>query len=257
MPEIIILGSSSGDPSIDRTNSSILIGQGGLLYQFDAGEGCAASIKRHRIDHSTIGTVIISHMHPDHITGLFLEIQMMFLAGRREPLTVYVPSEAIAAIEGFMKAAYLFDEKMGFETRFRPIVPDPIFRDDIMTVYARANSHLINNKEIVKKAGSANRLESFSFVIKTAEARIIYSGDIGSLDDYADLLPGCDVLITEVMHVDREALFEKAAANKIGQLILTHLSDDMYRNSEPIIALAQKYGVRNLYIAKDGMVISV
>ena len=59
------------------------------------------------------------------------------------------------------------------------------------------------------------------------------------------------------MHVDREALFEKAAANKIGQLILTHLSDDMYRNSEPIIALAQKYGVRNLYIAKDGMVISV
>jgi ribonuclease Z len=257
VPEIVILGSSSGDPSIDRANSSILIRHGGRHYQFDAGDGCASSIRRHEIDYSAIGTIFISHMHPDHITGLFLEIQMMFLARRRDPLTVYVPSEAMTAIDTFMKATYLFDEKMGFETRLRPIVPDPVFRDDNITVYARANSHLKNYEKIVGNAGGPNQLQSYSFIIKTDNARIIYSGDIASLDDYADLLPGCDVLITEGMHFDREDLFEMVAADDVGNLILTHLSDDMYRNPESIIISAQKHGVENLYLAKDGMVISV
>jgi ribonuclease BN (tRNA processing enzyme) len=257
MPEIIVMGSSSGDPSPDRANASIIIKQGEKLYQFDAGEGCAAAMKRHGIDHAAIGTIIISHMHPDHIAGLFLEIQMMYLAKRREPLTVYLPSEAVAAVEIFMKATYLFAEKMGFEMRLRPVTSDPVFRDDDITVYARANTHLEKYAGIVDRTGAPNKMQSYSYVIKTTDAKIIYSGDVGSVDDYADLLPGCTALITEGLHVDQESLFEKVVANNVGHLILTHLSDDMYRNPEPILASAQKHGVRGLYIAADGMVLSV
>ncbi len=257
MPEIIILGSSSGDPSPDRANACILIRQGERLYQFDAGEGCAAAMKRHDIDNGAVDTIIVSHIHPDHITGLFLEIQMMFLAGRRDPLTIYLPSEAIDPVANFMKANYLFDEKMGFETRLRPIMPDPVFRDENIAVYARANSHLKKYKDIIERAGAPNKMQSYSFVIMTDGAKIIYSGDIGSADDYTDLLPGCDILITEGMHIDQEGLFESVARNDVGHLILTHLSDDMYRNSESIVAAAQKRGVKSIHIANDGLVLSL
>jgi ribonuclease BN (tRNA processing enzyme) len=39
MAEIIIIGSSSGDPSPDRANASLVLNSGNELYQFDAGEG--------------------------------------------------------------------------------------------------------------------------------------------------------------------------------------------------------------------------
>jgi len=255
MPEIIILGSSSGDPSANRACASILINQHGKYYQFDAGDGCASAIQRLKIDHSSIGTIIISHTHPDHITGLFLEIQMMHLSRRRAPLKIYLPSESLVAVENFMQAAYLFDTRLGFKMELLPIIPDPIFRDENIAVYARANSHLGKYKDIIEEAGLPNKMQSYSFVIKTGDSKLIYSGDVGSIDDYADLLPGCDILITEGLHLDILWLFRAVASNNIRHLILTHLSDDMYRNPEFIVSAAQRHGVKSLSIAEDGMVL--
>ena len=84
MAEIIITGSSCGDPSPDRATASFILKTGNELYQFDAGEGFSSSILRQKIDHSDIGTIFLSHGHADHFTGLFLEIQMMHLAKRNQ-----------------------------------------------------------------------------------------------------------------------------------------------------------------------------
>jgi len=257
MTEISILGSSSGHASPDRANASILIGLGDSLYQLDAGEGCSSSIKRNKIDHSRISTIMITHMHPDHITGLFLEIQMMHLVKRTQPLTVYLPSEAIDSVSSFMKATYLFEGNLGFEFRLRPIMPDPFFRDDNIAVYCRANTHFAKYGDIIRRAGASNQLQSYTFIVKTNDLKIIYSGDIGSVDDYSDLLPGCQVLITEGMHLNLDELFQKASAGGVGHLVLTHLLDEQYDNPREFLNLADKYGINNLHIASDGMVLSV
>ncbi len=253
MLEITIMGSSSGDPSPLRANASFVLRTGKNIYQFDAGEGFSASAKRLKIDYNNICAVFITHMHPDHITGLFLEIQMMFLSERRDPLPVYVPSEAVEPVRQFMQATYLFEDKLGFEIPIRPVTPDPVFRDPYIAVYARANSHLNKYQSMVEKYSAPNRMQSYSYVIKTDEKKILYSGDIGETADYADLLSGTDLLITEGMHVDLESLFSEVAANNVSHLILTHLSEEAYRNSGPIKASARKLGVPNLIIAEDGL----
>ncbi len=253
MSRIIILGSSSGNPSADRANASLILECGDSLYQFDAGEGFSSSALRNRVDHQRIGTIIVSHTHPDHIAGLFLELQMMHLAKRTEPLAVCLPQEVIEAVGIFMIATYLFPERLGFELSIKPVRPDPVFRDDNITVYARANSHLHSYKAAIEKAGYPNRAQSYSYVIKTKDSKIIYSGDIGSLDDYADLLDDCDLLITEGLHLDQEALFEKSSQCGLKRIVLTHLSTAMYADPGPIRALAAKYGIRDLRIAEDGM----
>jgi ribonuclease BN (tRNA processing enzyme) len=250
--EVIITGSASGFPSPDRAGSSFLLNINSKLYQFDAGEGFASSIVKQSIDHSKIGTIIISHAHADHLVGLFMEIQLMHLAKRSERLVIYVPDEAKSAVEQFWVATYLFKERIGFEIELKSIQPDPVFRDENITVYARPNSHLDGYKSTIDDGGYPHKMQSYSYVIKTAKKRIIYSGDVGSLTDYADLLPECDWLITEGLHLDQEKLFEAAGQNKVEHLLLTHLSDKTYRNPEHIRELAAKYGVANIHIANDG-----
>ncbi len=257
MADIIILGSASGDPSPERANSSFLLRTGGKLYQFDAGEGCSAALKRQKIDHSKISGVFISHTHPDHITGIFLEIQMMYLAGRKEPLPIYLPAEAKEAVEQFMQATYLFEEKMGFEIPIRAIEPDPIFRDENVTIYARSNSHLDNYRRFIENGKYPNKLQSYSFVVITENKKMIYSGDIGSSDDYSDLLDECDLLITEGMHLDLEKLFADVATNNVKQLVLTHLTDKIYREPDKIVQLAGKFGISNLSLASDAMALKI
>ena len=252
MIEIIIIGSASGYPSADRACSSFLLNIDGKLYQFDVGEGSASSMVKQKFDHSKIGTIIISHAHADHIIGLFMEIQLMHLAKRNERLVIYIPDEVRSAVEQFLIATYLFKERMGFEIEIRSIQPDPVFRDEKITVYARPNSHLAGYKSTIDDACYPNKMQSYSYVIKTDTRRIIYSGDIGSLNDFADLLPECDLLITEGLYLDLEKLFEAVAENKVEYLLLTHLSDPTYLNPEHIKNLAAKYGVINLHIADDG-----
>ncbi|HBC47980.1 MAG TPA: hypothetical protein DCZ43_13105 [candidate division Zixibacteria bacterium] len=257
MAEIIVLGSAAGDPSPERGSSSYLLRAGDKLYQFDAGEGCSVAMKRQKIDHSKIAAVIISHTHPDHLSGIFMEIQMMYLGKRKEPLPIYLPSEAKEPLERFMQATYLFKEKMGFDIPISAIQPDPFFRDDNVTVYTRANSHLENYKQYIENGKYSNKLQSYSYVIRTGNKKIIYSGDIGSVEDYADLLDNCDLLITEGLHADLERLMDEVGSHGVKHLVITHLTDKMYKQSEQILSLGHKYGVVKVHLAEDGLKIKV
>jgi ribonuclease Z len=257
MAEITIIGSSSGDPSPDRANASLLLNSGNRLYQFDAGEGFSSSILRLNIDHSDIATIFLSHGHADHFTGLFLEIQMMHLARRTRQLSIYIPEELIEPVKSMLQTAYMFPERLGFEIIFNPVKPDPVFRDDNIAVYARANTHLKQYEKDIEEKKYSNKMQSYSYVIKTGKAKIIYSGDIGSLSDYADLLSDCDLLITEGLHLDLEELFKLSTETGLKKLVLTHLSWEIYADPEPIKTLAAKHGLTDLIIARDGLKLTV
>lgn len=257
MAEIIIIGSSSGDPSPDRANASLILNSGNQLYQFDAGEGFSSSILRLNIKHSDIGTIFLTHGHADHFTGLFLEIQMMHLACRTRQLSIYMPEELIEPVKNMLLTTYMFPERLGFDLMLNPIKPDPVFRDDNITVYSRANTHLKQYEQDIKENKYDNRMQSYSYVIKTDDVKLIYSGDIGSLSDYADLLDDCDLLITEGLHLDLEELFELSAEVGLKKLVLTHLSWEIYADPEPIKTLAAKHGLTDLIIARDGLKLTV
>ena len=100
-------------------------------------------------------------------------------------------------------------------------------------------------------------MQSYSYVIKTDGCKIIYSGDIGSLSDYADLLGDCDLLITEGLHLDLEELFELSAQTGLKKLVLTHLSWEIYADPAPIKTSAAKHGLTGLIIARDGFKLSI
>jgi ribonuclease Z len=253
---IVILGSSSGMPSVHRGCSSwVLETSNKNGYLFDCGEGVSSSILRFDIDHNKIDTIFVTHTHSDHISGLFLLLQMMYLTGREEPLKLYLPEEAISGVKDFLKLIYLFPEKFAFDLYFFSINQGLFFENSELKISAYPNQHLIENKELIEKKGLPNKMESFCLEIRHDGKKIVYSGDVGALEDLEVVTRNAKLLITECMHVNLEDLIHLIKKNKVESAIFTHIPPELEKEKDRIMKEAEKLGLLDLRFASDGMII--
>jgi ribonuclease BN (tRNA processing enzyme) len=257
MNRLVFTGTSPGLPAKDRFCSSFILIINDKIYQFDAGEGFSSSIQRLKINYNLIRKIFISHLHPDHIAGIFLELQLMYLTNRDLPLDIYAPAEGVQGLEQACRMFYLFKEKFPFEFRFLPILPNPVFRENDLAIYADANQHLAANQEVIRQAGMPNRMQSYSFVIVANGKRILYTGDIKDEQDLEGLVDNAHTVITEGMHGDFERLAIKCARAGVRRLIITHLPATAYSHPQKLIKIAAKNGIKKVLIARDGMKITI
>jgi len=249
------LGSSSGMPSPERSCSSFVLETESGGYLFDAGEGTSSSILRHKVDYNKISTIFITHTHSDHLIGLFLFIQMLHLVRRKEKLDIYLPEEAISPVGNFLNTLYLFPEKLSFDLNFYRINEGIFFEDKKLKVKAFLNSHLKENQKIIEEKMLKNRWESFCFEISLDNKRIIYSGDVGGLNDLAKILSDAEVSITECMHLDLFELLNLAKRYNIGSTIFTHIPLELEKDKEKIINQAKILRIKKFAFAYDGLII--
>jgi len=255
---IVILGSSSGMPSKNRSCSSWVLeasDRGG--YLFDCGEGVSASILKSDIAYNKIDAIFVTHTHSDHLSGLFLLLQMMHLSGREEPLGLYLPEEAISGVKDFLNLLYLFPEKFSFDLYFYSINQGLFFEDSQLKIQAYPNEHLIENKEIIERKRGPNKMESFCLEVDFEGKKIVYSGDVGALEDLEMVARNAHLLLTECMHVNLDALIELIIKNKVEKAILTHVPQELEREKNKIVEKARKLGCSDLKFASDGMMIEL
>ncbi|MCD6163701.1 MAG: MBL fold metallo-hydrolase [candidate division Zixibacteria bacterium] len=253
MNKIIFTGTASGYPSKERACSSFILQADGKLFQFDAGEGISGSVQRLKIKYNEIDKVFISHMHPDHIAGIFMELQLMYLDNRKKPLDIYMPNESLKGMEKAIDMFYLFREKFPFDFKLIPVKPNPVYRGNEFTLFAYLNEHFRSNAQVIKKFRKPNKMQSYSYTININGKRIFYSGDIQNENDIAGLLDDIHTAIIEGLHVDFKSLAEICALNKIKRLVLTHLDEKSFSKPDKLFNIAQKAGLKKLVIAYDGL----
>ncbi|MGB2698262.1 MAG: MBL fold metallo-hydrolase, partial [Candidatus Zixiibacteriota bacterium] len=224
-------------------------------YLFDCGEGISSSILRFDVDYNRINAIFITHTHSDHISGLFLLLQMMYLSGRENPLKLYLPEEAIPGVKNFLNLIYLFPEKLSFDLYFHSMNPGLFFEDSDLKVFGYPNKHLIDNKELIEKKGISNKMESFCLEIKFDDKRIVYSGDVGVLEDLEMISRDADFLLTECMHINLDELIKLIIKNKVKKVIFTHIPPEMEKEKDEIVRKAKELGFSNPKFAFDGMII--
>jgi ribonuclease BN (tRNA processing enzyme) len=253
MPDVTftILGSSAGMPQPGRGNSGYVLDVGGRLFQFDCGGGVSLAFRAAGFDPLSVERIIISHTHPDHICDLPLYIQMQYLAGRREPLIIHVPEEALEPTQAMCRMMYIIEQKLPFDLSFMIVREDDPIRADGVTIQPIANSHMKKYEPFVAKYGLANKQQCYSFRITVARKTILYSADLGSEKDLLDHLKGFDLLVIESTHINLEAVLAKAAEVKVSRIVLTHIAEDY--DTDAALAIAQKMGLTDVQIAKDGM----
>ncbi|MFQ6007776.1 MAG: MBL fold metallo-hydrolase [Candidatus Zixiibacteriota bacterium] len=249
-----ILGSSSGMPHPHRACSGYVLKVNDRLSLIDCGGGVCSSFLRQKFDPLVIERIFISHTHPDHICELPLVIQMVYLAGKRDDLDIYVPSEFVQPLKAFLPAVYLIEDKFPFELNIIGYEAGMIFSGEY-TLTAFSNRHLKGYAQYIKQPGLPNKMQSHSFLIEVGDKSLIYSSDIADLHDIKKYLNGKDYVVLESTHIDLDEFFAFAQTIKVGWLIITHLGTE--EEVANIVQGAQKAGLDNLATAFDGMELSL
>src|SRR5512133_854610 len=116
--KLTILGTSSALPTSDRYPSAHVLNVHERLFLIDCGEGTQMQMRRYRLRFAKINHIFISHLHGDHIFGLYPLLSSLSLMGRREQLNIYAPEPFEELITRHLAD---FDINLGYELWIHPL----------------------------------------------------------------------------------------------------------------------------------------
>jgi ribonuclease Z len=250
MASVTFLGTGPGNVMPGRFQSSILLELGGRRVLLDAGEPCSGKLLELGIPLASLDAVWITHAHSDHVGGLPLLLQASWLHGRTEPLPLGLPSHLVDPLRMWLRAVFLSTLPYPLETFAWQAGERVQFGE--LTVTPHRTTHLDRIREVLADPS----IECFLFDIRHPQARVIYSGDLGSAADLAPVLTEpADFLICELAHFSADELIKALAGAKIGTLCLTHVSsslEDEVRGEIRMRCERELPGVEEVYLPEDG-----
>jgi ribonuclease Z len=89
--KLTILGSNSAKPAYGRFTTSQYLDLGPQAILIDAGEAVQLQIERFGLKPNKINTIVISHLHGDHILGLPGLLSSFSLSSRTKAIDIYSP----------------------------------------------------------------------------------------------------------------------------------------------------------------------
>ena len=253
--QLKLLGTAPGMPIIDRTHAALLwsFEEQGILI--DAGPGTSIRIVQEKLSKDFISKIIITHFHPDHSVGIFMLLQMWLIQERTNKLTIYIPEGSKERFWNVLNYFYIFEEVLPFPIEIKQICNLQI-HNYYITVFK--NTHLDSYKKLFEKKSYINEGSSWSVIINTEQKRVLYSSDIGNIDDIKDEIIRSDLIIVDGMHIDLDELFITVSQiDRYKKIILNHLSVDLLANNDKLMDKVDKYELMNVIVAYDGWYLDI
>ena len=221
--KIVILGSGSGMPSAERRCSAIWVGSGSRAFLIDAGEGAAQQIVRMKLDPNEVEAIFITHMHPDHASGLFMLLQFMNLSGRTHALSIFIPHGVFPGFSTVLPYFQIFEKKWPFSMEFHPLSGNRNVSIDDFMLLPVGNDHLAGNQAEARSHSLG--CDSYSFLFSDGNSgSVLYTSDIPDFNRLENPSAKIDLLISECTHVSLESIFGFCRRHGIPKLVLTHIS---------------------------------
>lgn len=102
MPKLIILGSANAVPDQDHENTHMaLVGKESTLL-IDCVSNPVVRLSRAGIEFDHITDLVLTHFHPDHVSGTPLLLMNLWLLGRRKLLNIYGLAYTLDRLEGLL-----------------------------------------------------------------------------------------------------------------------------------------------------------
>ena len=250
---IIVLGSASGMPVPHRNASGLMIDRLDRAMLFDAGDGITTQILKYHPDLDPIDSVFISHTHVDHVSGLFMFLQLLHLTQREKPLKVYFPGGILPEFIRLLPAMQIFPEKWAFHIDFVPLSNKTVTDLKGTVILPIPNDHLAGNASVAEKVGMTT--ESYSFRVDDASGKsMIYTSDITDFKHLNGFTEDVDLLISECTHVTLDTCLDFARSHQIMRLLFTHIPPELDTVSMTSKLKSDKLDAR---FAEDGLCIKL
>src|SRR5664280_2135914 len=141
--KLTILGSSSALPTSGRFPSAHVLNAHERLFLIDCGEGTQIQLRKTRIRFAKINHIFISHLHGDHVFGLYGLLSTFSMMRRRNPIHLYAPENYDNILKSHLSD---FDINLSFEVDFIPLSgnnPVIILDDKYLTVTSFPLKHRV------------------------------------------------------------------------------------------------------------------
>jgi ribonuclease Z len=141
--KLTILGSSSALPTSERFPSAHVLNVHERLFLVDCGEGTQMQLRKSKIRFGKINHIFISHLHGDHVFGLYGLLSTYSLMGRSTPVNLYAPEVYHNILLSHLND---FDIHLNFEINFIPLTgkdPAKILDDKYLTVSSFPLDHRV------------------------------------------------------------------------------------------------------------------
>jgi ribonuclease Z len=140
---LTVLGSSSALPTSKRFPTAQVLKVQERFFLIDCGEGTQIQIRKFKLPISRIHHIFISHLHGDHVFGLFGLLSSMNLLGRNADLTIHAHAAMKHTIDYFTT---FFGPGLQFRIIFQPFPSrrqSLIYEDKMITVKTIPLKHRI------------------------------------------------------------------------------------------------------------------
>jgi ribonuclease BN (tRNA processing enzyme) len=262
-PEIVTLGTMAGpmaNPA--RSQPATLLHWAGGMILVDAGDGAVEQMARAGFDSVPLKTVIITHIHADHIGGLFALLSRRYQL-MDPPITIYGPPGTQAMVAGLVAAM----EPLKLTSPALPGAPLRPPADGVkvveigdgaeltiegVPVRAVANTHYLSDSN----APSPAHGQSLSLRFELPGRSVVLTGDTGPSEPVIALARGADVLVSSILDLDAAVAAIRAsrpnAPTAFFNAARAHFAQH-HLSAEAAGRLAQSAGVKRVVFTHIGI----
>ncbi len=283
MATALVLGSGAALPAKGRFNTTLAILAGARTILVDCAAPCTELLYHHGIDVTSVDTVVLSHMHADHVTGFGQLAHMKHhyvdskhpraYFDRKDPfftkalwhpprdrwnevrswLTIYVPAGVEEPMRAYLNALYMRREVFTeFQVRVEPYGAGLFHKDEAFAITAYPNVHIRHYYPELK--GTDAVLDSYTVMVETEGKRCLYSSDLASLREIESVVREADLVFVEGAHPKPAEILDFARRLELRRVFVLHIHAP---HEEAFAALRNELAGANVTITHDGLRVEI
>jgi ribonuclease Z len=248
--KLLILGSSNAIPDEKHENTHMAVIGREHFVLIDCVNNPIVRTKQAGLDLDDLTDIIITHFHPDHVSGVPLLLMDMWLMGRQRPLNIHGLDYTLERLEKLMEF-YDWDTWPNFyQVSFHRLPgngeKNPVLENQDFRILASPVHHLVPNIGL--------RIEFLE-----SDKSLAYSCDTEPCKEVENLAAGVDVLIHEsagetMGHTSAAQAGEIATKSGSASLYLIHYPTGDF-DSQSLVSEAKTTFQGPVALAEDFMVL--
>ena len=246
---VMLLGTGSPSPSMDRCGPSTLVQAAGQSLLFDVGRGAHQRLAQAGLNAAQVDAVFITHLHSDHFVGVpDLWLTGWLTTSRSKPWAVFGP-QGTAAMFAKLREAFSVDlqTRVVENAGHLPIEGGEVIAKDIDTgvVYDRGGVRVTAIKVDHRAIAPA-----YGYRVDVGRRSVVLSGDTTVSPELAKAAMGTDLLIHEVYDVSDDVLKQNARQALVATFhVNAEQAGRLFQQAQPKLAAYSHVVLRGVGLA--------